>query len=162
MFKGIDTEIRHEAWKFLLEYYDWNSTYEEREKLRQKKLVEYELMKTQWETISQVQEDNNSPFKDRKTLIDKDVIRTDRFEDFFAGDDNPNLVKLRNILMTYVMYNFDVGYAQGMNDCLVPILFNLEDEIDSFWCFVGFMNKIVTILFIYSFQKAINFKNFLE
>lgn len=65
--------------------------------------------------------------------------------EFFAGDNNLNLQTLNDILMTYVMYNFDLGYVQGMSDLLSPILMLLENECDSFWCFVGFMNKLVTI-----------------
>lgn len=45
--------------------------------------------------------------------------------------------------MTYVMYNFDLGYVQGMSDLLSPILCLMESEVDAFWCFVGFMDKVV-------------------
>jgi hypothetical protein len=31
---------------------------------------------------------------------------------------------------------------QGMSDLLSPILFLLDDEASSFWCFVGFMEKV--------------------
>lgn len=44
--------------------------------------------------------------------------------------------------MTYVMYNFDLGYVQGMSDLLAPILCVLQNEPDSFWCFVGFMKHV--------------------
>lgn len=76
---------------------------------------------------------------------DKDVYRTDRTLDFYAGEGNKNLVKLHNVLMTYVMYNFDLGYVQGMSDLLSPILMIMNsDEAESFWCFVGFMNRVVS------------------
>lgn len=48
--------------------------------------------------------------------------------------------------MTYVMYNFDLGYVQGMSDLLSPILCLMDSEVDAFWCFVGFMNKVVSDL----------------
>lgn len=35
------------------------------------------------------------------------------------------------------------GYVQGMSDLLSPILFLMEDEVEAFWCFVGFMEKVV-------------------
>jgi len=81
------------------------------------------------------------------TFTDKDVYRTDRTLDFYAGEGNENLVKLHNVLMTYVMYNFDLGYVQGMSDLLSPILMIMNsDEVESFWCFVGFMNRVVSLI----------------
>lgn len=35
------------------------------------------------------------------------------------------------------------GYVQGMSDLLSPILFLMEDEVEAFWCFAGFMEKLV-------------------
>ena len=42
-------------------------------------------------------------------IIEKDVQRTDRCHEFFEGDENQNLVMMKDILMTYNMYNFDLG-----------------------------------------------------
>jgi hypothetical protein len=77
-------------------------------------------------------------------FTEKDVNRTDRTVPFFAGKNNENLQLLSDILMTYVMYNFDLGYVQGMSDLLSPILCLMSHEVDAFWCFVGFMDKVVT------------------
>jgi hypothetical protein len=55
---------------------------------------------------------------------------------------------MRDILMTYNMFNFDLGYVQGMSDLLAPIMVIMDNEVDSFWSFVGFMDKIVRITFI--------------
>lgn len=104
---------------------------------------EYYAMKLQWKTITKQQEENFSDYRERKQLIEKDVNRTDRNLEFYAGDNNPNLQMLNDILMTYVMYNFDLGYVQGMSDLLSPILQLIQSESESFWCFVGFMNKVV-------------------
>lgn len=38
------------------------------------------------------------------------------------------------------------GYVQGMSDLLSPILYVLDNEVDAFWCFVGFMNRVVSDL----------------
>lgn len=75
--------------------------------------------------------------------VEKDVNRTDRTLQFYAGDNNPNLRLLYDILMTYVMYNFDLGYVQGMSDLLSPILYLMGNEVDAFWCFTGFMDRVV-------------------
>ena len=36
------------------------------------------------------------------------------------------------------------GYVQGMSDLLSPILEVMGSEVDAFWCFVGFMNIVVS------------------
>lgn len=100
-------------------------------------------MKLQWRSMSVHQENNFADYRERKSLIEKDVNRTDRTIPFYAGDDNPNLNILSDILMTYIMYNFDLGYVQGMSDLLSPILCLMGNEVEAFWCFVGFMDKVV-------------------
>ena len=48
-------------------------------------------------------------------ITDKDVIRTDRKHPFYKEEENnPNTKKLYDILMTYCMYNFDLG------ECRLP------------------------------------------
>ncbi|XP_050540595.1 TBC1 domain family member 15 isoform X2 [Daktulosphaira vitifoliae] len=144
-YGGVEHSLRRVVWKFLLEYYPWNSTREQRTYIDEQKKVEYERMKVQWMNMSSDQMSRFNMYRDRKSLIDKDVYRTDRTLDFYAGDRNDNLVKLHNVLMTYVMYNFDLGYVQGMSDLLSPILVIMNsDEVESFWCFVGFMNRVNT------------------
>ena len=119
IFKGgLDHNIRSEVWKFLLGYYDFQSSASERDSVRKTKCNEYFRMKLQWNSISSDQENRFGAFRERKTQIEKDIFRTDRTHPFFAGDDNPNVELLQDILMTYVMYKFDLGYVQ------VKIYFN--------------------------------------
>ncbi|XP_058452903.1 TBC1 domain family member 17 [Malaya genurostris] len=139
---GITDDIRAEVWKYLLGLDIWEHSTDQRDERRGAKTQEYFQMKLQWLTITSVQEQNFTGYRERKCQIEKDVKRTDRTYDFFAGDDNPNLAKLSDILMTYVMYNFDLGYVQGMSDLLAPILSLVHNEAESFWCFVGFMQKV--------------------
>ncbi|KAG7306117.1 hypothetical protein JYU34_008700 [Plutella xylostella] len=141
---GVAHSIRHSVWKYLLDYYPWNMTRTELKSLQRKRTEEYFSMKLQWRSMTDAQESRFSEYRDRKSLVEKDVNRTDRTHPFYAGDNNPNLVVLQDILMTYVMYNFDLGYVQGMSDILAPLLLLLGNEVDSFWCFVGFMDKIAS------------------
>lgn len=141
---GISPSLRYEVWKFLLNYYPWHSTNLERAELRKKKTDEYFTMKLQWKSMTPAQENKFSDYRDRKNLIEKDVNRTDRTLAYYSGDNNPHLTQLYDILMTYVMYNFDLGYVQGMSDLLSPILCLMDNEVDAFWCFVGFMDKVST------------------
>ncbi|MED6263403.1 hypothetical protein CHARACLAT_004227 [Characodon lateralis] len=143
IFKGgLCHAVRKEAWKFLLGYYPWTSTLEERKSLQKAKTDEYFRMKLQWKSMSEEQERRNSRLRDYRSLIEKDVNRTDRTNRFYEGLNNPGLTLLHDILMTYCMYDFDLGYVQGMSDLLSPILYVMENEVDAFWCFVSFMDQM--------------------
>ncbi|CAD6196644.1 unnamed protein product [Caenorhabditis auriculariae] len=138
---GIAPELRKEAWKMLLGYRQWTETNSEFEAKRISLAAEYERMKAQWKSITEDQERRFAKFAKRKALVEKDVARTDRTVPFFQGDENPNLTALHNVLMTYVMYNFDLGYVQGMSDFASPLLYVMKNEADTFWCFVGLMER---------------------
>ncbi|XP_037539232.1 TBC1 domain family member 15 [Nematolebias whitei] len=143
IFKGgLCHATRKEAWKFLLGYFPWSSTLEDRKSLQRAKTDEYFRMKLQWKSVSEEQERRNSRLRDYRSLIEKDVNRTDRTNRFYEGLNNPSLTLLHDILMTYCMYDFDLGYVQGMSDLLSPILFVMENEVDAFWCFVSFMDQM--------------------
>jgi hypothetical protein len=100
--------------------------------------------------------------------IEKDIARTDRLFDFGAistyrpddwkipGFEIPDesmsvgsrqeyrrCLCLRDILLTYSIYNPDLGYVQGMSDLISPLLYVLKDEVDTFWCFASWMRSMV-------------------
>src|SRR5688572_14323717 len=85
--------------------------------------AEYEVYKNQWKSITAEQKRRFKKYRTVKNRIKKDVIRTDRSVEYFAGDGekNPNLRVLYDVLLTYSFFNFDIGYVQGMNDLLSPI-----------------------------------------
>ncbi|XP_073696874.1 TBC1 domain family member 17 [Garra rufa] len=139
---GIVPSLRKEVWKFLLGFYPWNSTTKEREDILREKTDEYFRMKVQWKSVSEEQEMRNSLFRGYRSLIERDVNRTDRQNSFFSGNENPGLTLLHDVLMTYCMYNFDLGYVQGMSDLLSPLLFVTQNEVESFWCLTGFMDLV--------------------
>ncbi|XP_071514624.1 TBC1 domain family member 15 isoform X2 [Panulirus ornatus] len=139
---GIHPNLRRELWCFLLGHNIWNSTYIQREERRQERENLYYTMKQQWKTITEDQESRFSGFKERRSLIEKDVNRTDRNHPFFEGEHNTNVTLLHDVLMTYVMYNFDLGYVQGMSDLLAPILYVTQNEATAFWCFAGYMDMV--------------------
>uniref|UniRef100_A0A6Q2XTG5 Rab-GAP TBC domain-containing protein n=1 Tax=Esox lucius TaxID=8010 RepID=A0A6Q2XTG5_ESOLU len=139
---GITPSLRKDVWKFLLGFYPWNSTVKEREDILRKKTDEYFRMKVQWKSVSEEQEMRNSLLRGYRSLIERDVSRTDRHNAFFSGNDNPGLTLLHDVLMTYCMFNFDLGYVQGMSDLLAPLLFVTQNEVESFWCLTGFMEMV--------------------
>ncbi|KAL2919319.1 GTPase activating protein [Polyrhizophydium stewartii] len=91
--------------------------------------------------------------RERKYRIEKDVVRTDRNTGYFAEAPadveqlaglkvGPHLFVLRDILMTYTILNFDLGYVQGMSDLCSPILEIMDDEIEAFWTFSHYMERM--------------------
>lgn len=78
-------------------------------------------MKRQWTSVTDEQSRRFAKFRERRSQIDKDVVRTDRKHELFAGEDNPNLELLRSALITYSFYNFDLVralYGMGGFDSL--------------------------------------------
>ncbi|KAK1437462.1 hypothetical protein QVD17_03253 [Tagetes erecta] len=141
-YGGVEDNLRKEVWPFLLGYYSSDSTYAEREYAVSVKKSEYETIKNQWQSISLEQAKRFTKFRERKSLIEKDVVRTDRSLAFYEGDDNPDVRLMRDILLTYSFYNFDLGYCQGMSDLLSPILYIMKDESEAFWCFVYLLERL--------------------
>ncbi|KAJ5077748.1 rabgap/tbc domain-containing protein [Anaeramoeba ignava] len=143
-YNGIDPKMRQLIWKFLLGYFPMESTEEEREEIQKTKKRLYQQVKTQWENIIPEQEKNFRKYRQRKTQIEKDVYRTDRVIGIFSEDNSPSMMMMRDILLTYSFYNFDLGFVQGMADLLTPIISVMQNEEDSFWCFVGLMKRVET------------------
>jgi len=140
---GMEPSLRPEAWKYLLGYYPFNSTFEERELIKEQKKLEYSIYQSQWESITEEQESHFSKFRALKENIMKDVVRTDRTWQIYEADDSPQLQEIYRILLTYAFFNFDIGYVQGMNDLVSVLLIVTQNEVDAFWCFKGLMDRIM-------------------
>lgn len=72
---------------------------------------------------------------------DRDIYRTNPNHPSFDNEDN--ILLLKEILISYAHYNFDIGYVQGMNNLLseIMIIMNMS-SFESFWCFVFLMESI--------------------
>lgn len=103
-------------------YYSWDSTFDERQSVRRMREAEYLIYKRQWSSITPLQESHFRKFRDRRHAVQKDVMRTDRTETFFAPlsadatsnhyepEQNAHLSTLHDVLLTYTFFNFDIGY----------------------------------------------------
>ncbi|KAH3767783.1 GTPase-activating protein gyp7 [Pelomyxa schiedti] len=141
--RGVDPTIRKEVWKYLLGYYPWEMNKSELSSMIDSKRTEYNALKTQWTSISHDQERRWTKYRLRKQQVEKDAVRTDRTHPFFAGEGNPHIKTLFDILLTYTCFNMDLGYMQGMNDICGVIFEVMEgDEVDTFWCFKSIMDKM--------------------
>lgn len=139
MHGGISHTIRAEVWMYLLGLKEWQSSTEMNSTRRNDKAKEYYRMKAHWDSFEPAQQNHFNGFKERSREIDRDVKETAKQHDFYRGAKNENVNTMRNILMTYMMHNFNLGYATGMSELLAPILYVVRNESDAYWCFVGFM-----------------------
>jgi len=46
------------------------------------------------------------------------------------------------LAVVFLLLYYNVGVFQGMSDFLAPILYVMEDESESFWCFASLMERL--------------------
>ncbi|XP_039039429.1 TBC1 domain family member 15-like [Hibiscus syriacus] len=167
---GIHPSIKGLVWEFLLGCYDPNSTFEDRNELRQQRRERYAMWKTECQNMvsvigtgdfitTPIITDDGQPIEvegcnvisavsDKKVAqwmlslhqIGLDVVRTDRALVFY--EEKANQAKLWDVLAIYSWLDDDVGYVQGMNDICSPMVILLENEADTFWCFERAMRRL--------------------
>lgn len=142
-FGGLEPALRKLVWPFLLHCYSYQSTYEDREQIDAIRRQEYEEIERRRRNMGP--EDRERFWRNVVCIVEKDVVRTDRGNPYYAGEDNPNIEVMKNILLNYAVYNAPLGYTQGMSDLLSPLLAELNSEIDAFWCFAGLMQRSVAV-----------------
>jgi len=49
--------------------------------------------------------------------------------------------RFRRVLLNYVYYDTEHVYMQGMSDLLAPVLIEIPDEAEAFWCFVDIIKR---------------------
>lgn len=75
---------------------------------------------------------------------EKDVNRTDRTNRFYEGIDNPGLALLHDILMTYCMYDFDLG--ESRHQTLPHLMFFTPQTLKwEFWLVVVCFRRVLFI-----------------
>ncbi|EFJ48093.1 hypothetical protein VOLCADRAFT_60703 [Volvox carteri f. nagariensis] len=139
---GCVPELRREVWKHLLGLYPRGSTAAERAALAQKWQSDYRTLRQQWQSMVPAQEARCGSWRCHRTAVDKDVRRTDRGHAFFSREGSAGLRALRNVLLTHVVYDRDLGYCQGMSDLAAPLLVVMRDEAEAFWAFAALMERL--------------------
>ena len=134
-------EVRRQIWPFLLNLYPITSTQAERAAIDAANKQQYETLCQQWKSIFPQQEKNFRHYRDVKLAIEKDVIRTDRSHPVFEDDKAPKLVQLHETLMSYAMFNLDLGYCQGMSDLLAVIVLMYDEPSQGYAIFRQLMSE---------------------
>lgn len=119
---GIDPSLRRVVWKHILNVYPDGMTGRQRMDYMKRKASEYMRLRDVWRAVF-----HSGPVSGElayvTSMVQKDVLRTDRLHSFYAGnDDNQNITSLFNILTTYALNHPAVSYCQGMSDIASPLL----------------------------------------
>ncbi|CAH4006386.1 unnamed protein product [Pieris brassicae] len=139
---GIEPSLRKVVWKHILNVYPEGMTGKERMDYIKKKANEYYTLRAKWKDCIQNGK-INADLAYVTSMVRKDVLRTDRHHDFYAGsDDNQNIASLFNILTTYALYHPTVSYCQGMSDLASPLLVTMGDEAHAYICLCALMTRL--------------------
>ncbi|GJP79792.1 hypothetical protein CLOP_g10008, partial [Closterium sp. NIES-67] len=122
---GIEPSIRSEVWPFLLGLFSPNSTYDERDAMREARRVGEERIRKWRLGLHQ---------------IGVDVQRADRTLVFYEEEGNRS--RLMEVLAVYSWFDPEVGYCQGMSDLMSPFIVTFPNNADAFWCFERLMRPI--------------------
>lgn len=88
-FGGLEPALRKLVWPFLLHCYSYQSTYEDREQIDAIRRQEYEEIERRRRNMGP--EDRERFWRNVVCIVEKDVVRTDRGNPYYAGEDNPNI-----------------------------------------------------------------------
>ncbi|KAE8685045.1 Ypt/Rab-GAP domain of gyp1p superfamily protein isoform 5 [Hibiscus syriacus] len=152
---GIHPSIKGVVWEFLLGCFDPESSFDDRNQLRQERRERYETWKTECQNIvpvigsgkfitTPIITDNGQPIEvedepminsvpDKKAAqwmyflhqIGLDVVRTDRALAFYERETNQANF---GIFSLYIHGWNDIGYVQGMNDICSPMVILFDNE----------------------------------
>lgn len=109
-FGGLEKNLRKTVWPFLLHCYSTNTTFNDRVALSELRKQEYDEISRR-RLYSMSPEEQAKFWRNVQCVIEKDVVRTDRGNPYFAGEGNVNIETMKNILLNFAFYNSGVGYV---------------------------------------------------
>ncbi|XP_030366751.1 TBC1 domain family member 17-like isoform X2 [Strigops habroptila] len=124
---GLSPEVRPQGWRLLLGG-DNEDPRERRDS--------YFRMKLQWRSLSPGQLQRNRLLRRYRHRLERDLARCHR------DASSQQRALLHDVLMTYCMYHFDLGYVRGMSELLPPLLCVTPDEVEAFWGFSSIMELV--------------------
>eukprot|EP00041_Stephanoeca_diplocostata_P034220 m.1152298 g.1152298 ORF g.1152298 m.1152298 type:complete len:1204 (+) comp24482_c0_seq2:223-3834(+) len=143
-FRGLHPDTRQSAWPFLLGIYPPTSSQEERDDILRNLTEKYD--RKRMDILTKSVRESEEAVKILKDVY-KDVVRTDREFEFYAGDGNPNLLAVSEILLVFCLgWDDDVpppSYVQGMSDIVAPMYMTLEHCALAIACFHSNVERLV-------------------
>jgi hypothetical protein len=156
-FRGVNVRYLPEVLPFALGVFRWESSAAERETETRRLFAEYESLSNQLETMSTRQMDMNKHLTESFRTIERDIRRPDRSFDGFRTSDDLGNVWSGKLLKMYCLFQLSVGFRQGLNDLLQPLLLAFFQQHDwategilpiVFWCFDGLLMTTGQFVFL--------------
>lgn len=94
-FGGLEPALRKIVWPFLLHCYSYQSTLDDREQIDAIRRQEYEEIQKRRITMNPEQAEHF--WRNVVCIVEKDVVRTDRGNPYYAGEDNPNIEVMKYV-----------------------------------------------------------------
>lgn len=120
--RGLSEDARPWFWAKLLKLTPDSDDPEVIASFQKDRCEQYSRIQEQFRALTPYQKEHGKGVQDIFKVIDYDVKRNDRNLSEFADDDSPNLALLRNVLISYAMFNKDTGFVQGMGDLTSPLI----------------------------------------
>lgn len=131
---GLSPEVRPEVWPRLLGLRGWGAAPDpQKEKERR---ASFQRMKLQWRTLSAEQLRRNGAMRRYGARLEEDLERCP------PEVPPPARALMHDVLMTFCMYHFDLGYVGGMWEVLTPLATVFPDEAECFWAFCSVMDCV--------------------
>jgi len=120
--RGVENNARPQIWLHLLGLIPYGNNFKADDASFITLQEQYQRIQDQIFLITEDQHNNSDYLQDVYRVIENDVKRNDRTTSTFSGDGNPNLGVLKNVLISYSIYNRNAGYVQGMADLVSPFI----------------------------------------
>ncbi|XP_066065548.1 TBC1 domain family member 17-like [Chamaea fasciata] len=133
---GLSPEVRARGWRLLLGLRDWGDpegTPESAPGPPRARRDDYFRMKLQWRSLSPGQLRRNKALRGYQEQLERDLRGA-------SPAAAPAL--LRDVLLTFCMFHFDLGYVGGMVEVLTPLVSVTPDEVEAFWGFCSLMDMV--------------------
>ena len=119
----MDDKARFAVWPYLFGYYSAEMTLEEKQRNEKQKLLFYDHVRRQRSLRISIQDQHDGDYR----VIENDMKRTVK-EGLFTESWSPAHQLASDVLVSYKIYDGDVGYVQGMNDLCTAIVNVFIDE----------------------------------
>lgn len=129
-FGGLEPGLRKIVWPFLLHCYSLQSTFDDREQIDAIRRQEYAEIENRRKSMNPKEADRY--WRSVVCIVEKDVVRTDRGNPYYSGENNPNIEIMKLVLIIINFFCFIREYNDGNEKIIFCFVFFLIKKKHSF------------------------------